>query len=170
MCGARHFQGPGLLQHCHDMGDEYHTATAFYLTTLFKNGIGLTQAAVHHGTNDQSRKTADANKQISGRYYQSVDSQGSDHPYQVNESIVDNACDTVGDLAICNGVEKNDVFTSVEQDAENQAKDVQAESVFADNSEIKDTSTLYGQELPGQRSSVFSFAGMQYDLIRCRKK
>ncbi len=52
----------------------------------------MTQAAVHHGTNDQSRKTAE---QISGRYYQSVDSQESDHPYQVNESIVDNACDTV---------------------------------------------------------------------------
>ena len=57
--GLRHFQGPGLLQHCCDRGDEYHTATAFYLTTLFKNGIGLTQAAVHHGTNDQSRKTAE---------------------------------------------------------------------------------------------------------------
>jgi hypothetical protein len=50
-------------------------------------------AAVHHGTNDQSRKTAE---QISGCYYQSVDSQEPDHPYQVNENIVDNACDTVG--------------------------------------------------------------------------
>ncbi len=70
----------------------------------------------------------------------------------MNESIVDNACDTVGDLANCDGVEKNDVFTSVEQDAENQAKDVQAESIFADSSDIKDTSTLYGQELPGQRT------------------
>jgi hypothetical protein len=69
----------------------------------------LTQAAVHHGTNDQSRKTAE---QMSGRYYKSVDSQESDHPYQVNESIVDNACDTVG----------------------------------------KDTSTISGQELPGQRT------------------
>ncbi len=114
--------------------------------------MGLTQAAVHHGTNDQSRKTADANKQISGHYYQSVDSQESDLPYQVNESIVDNACDTVGDLAICDGVEQNDTFTSVEQDAKNQAKDVQAESIFADNSEIKDTSMLSGQELPGQRA------------------
>ncbi len=130
MCGARHFQGPCFLQHCCNKGDEYHTTTAFYLTTLFKNGIGLIQAAVHHVTNDQSRKTADANKRISGRFYQSVDSQGSDHPYQVNESIVGNACDNVGDLAICDGVEKNDVFTSVEQDAENQAKDVQAESNF----------------------------------------
>jgi hypothetical protein len=36
VCGAKHFQGPGLLQHCHGKGDEYHTATAFYLTTLFK--------------------------------------------------------------------------------------------------------------------------------------
>jgi hypothetical protein len=55
--------------------------------------MGLTQAAVHHGTNDQSRKTAE---QISGGCYQSVDSQESDYPYQVNESIVDNACDAVG--------------------------------------------------------------------------
>jgi hypothetical protein len=29
---------------------------------------------------------------------------------------------------------------------------VQAESIFADSSEIKDTSTLYGQELPGQQA------------------
>ncbi len=113
MCGVRHIQDSGLLQHCHDRGDAYHTATAFFLTTLFKNGIGLTQAAVHHGTNDQSRKTADAIKQISGCYYQSVDREGSDHPYQLNESIVDNACDTVGDLANCDGVKKNDVFTCV---------------------------------------------------------
>jgi hypothetical protein len=62
VCGARHFQGPGLLQHCCSKGDEYHTATAFYLTALFKNGMGLTQAAVHHGGNDQSRKTVDANE------------------------------------------------------------------------------------------------------------
>ncbi len=32
VCRARHFQGPGLLQHCRSKGDEYHTATAFYLT------------------------------------------------------------------------------------------------------------------------------------------
>ncbi len=68
VCGARHFQGPGLLQHCRSKGDEYHTATAFYLTTLYKKGMGLTQVAVHHGINDQSRKTVDANEQISGRY------------------------------------------------------------------------------------------------------
>jgi hypothetical protein len=35
VCGARHFQGPGLLQHCRNKGDDYHTAPAFYLTTLF---------------------------------------------------------------------------------------------------------------------------------------
>ncbi len=35
VCEAKHFQGPGLLQHCCNKGDEYHTATAFYLTTLF---------------------------------------------------------------------------------------------------------------------------------------
>jgi hypothetical protein len=89
VCGARHFQGPGLLQHCRNKGDEYHTATAFYLTTLFKKGMRLTQAAVHHGENDQSRKTVDANKQISDCYYQSVDSKKSDHLKKVNESIVD---------------------------------------------------------------------------------
>ncbi len=86
---GRHFQGPGLLQHCCSKGDEYHTATAFYLTTLYKKGMGLTQAAVHHGTNDQSRKTVNANEQMSGRYYQSSHSQESDHLNQVNESIVD---------------------------------------------------------------------------------
>ncbi len=46
---GKHFQGTGLLQHCHDKGNEYHTATAFYLTTLFKKGMRMTQAAVHHG-------------------------------------------------------------------------------------------------------------------------
>jgi hypothetical protein len=86
MCGAIHFQGPGLLQHCRNKGDEYHTATAFYLTTLFKKGMGLTQAAVHHEENDQSRNMIDANEQISDRYYQSVDSKESDHLNQVNEN------------------------------------------------------------------------------------
>jgi hypothetical protein len=62
VCGARHFQGPSLDQHCCMKGDEYHTATAFYLTTMFKKGMELTQALVHHEENDQSRKTADANK------------------------------------------------------------------------------------------------------------
>ncbi len=33
----------------------------------------------------------------------------------MNESIVDKACDTVGDLTICDDVEKNDAFTSIEQ-------------------------------------------------------
>ncbi len=146
MCGARHFQGPGLLQHCRDKGDEYHTATTFYLTTLFKKEMGLTQAAVHHEENDQSRNIVDANEQISDRYYQSVDSKESDCLNQVNESIVDKACDTVGDLAICDDVEKNDAFTSIRQEsqgdigvadyntssneriiAKNQAKDVQDE-------------------------------------------
>jgi hypothetical protein len=60
VCGARHFQGPDLLQHCHNKGDEYHTATAFYLTTLYKKGMKLTQAAVHHEENDQSRNIVDA--------------------------------------------------------------------------------------------------------------
>ncbi len=113
VCGARHFQGPGLLQHCRNKGDEYHTATAFYLTTLFKKGMGLTHAAVHHEGNDQSRNIVDANEHISDPYYQSVDSKESDHLNQKNESIVDKACDTVRDLAICDDVEKNDAFTSI---------------------------------------------------------
>ncbi len=116
VCGARHFQGPGLVQHCGRKGDEYHTATAFYLTTLLKKGMGLTPAAVHHGENDQSRKTVDANEQISDCYYQFVDSQESDHLNQVNKNIVDKACDTVRDLAVCDDVEKNDAFTSIEQE------------------------------------------------------
>jgi hypothetical protein len=118
VCGARHFQGPGLLQHCHNKDDIYHTATAFYLTTLFKKGMGLTQAAVHHEENDQSRNIVDANEQISDWYYQSVDSKESDHLNQVNESIVDKACDNVGDLAICDDVEKNDAVPSIRQESQ----------------------------------------------------
>jgi hypothetical protein len=80
MCGIRPFQGSSLIQH-----------------------LGLTQATVHHGKNDQSRKTVDANKQISGCYYQSIDSQESDHLNQVNENIEYKACD-------------NDAFISVEKE------------------------------------------------------
>ncbi len=36
LCEVRPFQGSTLLQNCGGKGDEYHTATAFYLTTLFK--------------------------------------------------------------------------------------------------------------------------------------
>jgi hypothetical protein len=60
----RLFQGRSLIQHCVAKGNEYHTATAFYLRTLFKKGMGLTQTAVNHGENDQSRKTLDANEKI----------------------------------------------------------------------------------------------------------
>jgi hypothetical protein len=70
------------------------------------------------GKNGQPRKTVDANKQISDCYYQSVDSKESDHLNQVNESIVDKTCDTVGDLAICDDVEKNDAFTNIEQESQ----------------------------------------------------
>jgi hypothetical protein len=78
--------------------------------------MGLTQAAVYHGEYDQSRKTVDANERVSDHCYQSVDSQESDHLNQVNENIVDKACDTVRDLAVCDDVEKNDAFKSVEQE------------------------------------------------------
>ncbi len=93
VCAARQVHGQGLLQHCHDKGDDYHEAAAFYLTNLFKYGTGLTQAALHHGTNDQLRMTAEGN---SGRYFQDNDSQESSHPNQVIESKFDNAGDTVG--------------------------------------------------------------------------
>jgi hypothetical protein len=33
-----------------------------------------------------------------------------------HENIVDKACDTVGDLVVCDDVEKNDAFTSIEQE------------------------------------------------------
>ncbi len=58
VCAERQFHGQGLLQHCCDKGDDYHEAAAIYLTNLFKIGTGLTQAALHHGTNDQLRMTA----------------------------------------------------------------------------------------------------------------
>ncbi len=73
--------------------------------------MGLTQVSLHHEENDQSRKTVDANKQISDCYYQYVDSQESGHLNNAN--IVDKACDTVQNLAVCDDVEKNDAFTSV---------------------------------------------------------
>jgi hypothetical protein len=78
--------------------------------------MGLTQVAVHHGENDQSRKTVDASKQISDHYYQSIESKESDHLNQVNKNIVDKACDPVRDLAVCDDVENNDAFTSIEQE------------------------------------------------------
>ena len=53
----------------------------------------MTQAALHHGTNDQLRMTAEGN---SGRYFQDIDSQESNHPNQVIESILDNGGVTVG--------------------------------------------------------------------------
>jgi hypothetical protein len=77
LCGIKPFQAYSLIHHCELKGDEYHTATAFYLKILFgasrKNkgmliNRGIKHAAVHHGksVHDQSRKTVDANEQISG--------------------------------------------------------------------------------------------------------
>jgi hypothetical protein len=81
-------QGHSLIQHCESKGDEYHTSTTFYLITMFgasgKKGMpinrGVKHAAVHHGksVDDQSRKTVDANEQISGQYYQPVNSEESE--------------------------------------------------------------------------------------------
>jgi hypothetical protein len=44
------------------------------------------------------------------------------------------------------------IYSNGQVNAENQAKDLQAESMFADSSEMKDTSTLSGQKLPGQHA------------------
>jgi hypothetical protein len=125
LCGMNPFHGHSLIQHCELKSNEYHTATAFYLKTLFgasrKNGMpidrGFKQAAVHQGksVDDQSRKTADANKQV-GRYFQSVNSQESDHVNKVNEDVDNKARDLVGDLVICGDLEKNDASTSIEQE------------------------------------------------------
>jgi hypothetical protein len=89
----------------------------------------------------------------------------------VNENVANKAGDIVGDLFVNDDLEMNDASTRVEQEfqvdigasdynmhsderikVENQAKDVQAESIFADGSEMKDTSTLSGQELPCQHT------------------
>ncbi len=116
LCGMKRFQGQSLIQHCEGKGDAYHTATAFYLRTLFKTGMGLTQTAIHHGKNGQSRKTVDANKQISGQYYQPVDSQESNHVNKVNENVENKAGDIGENLAVYDDLEKNDASTSVEQE------------------------------------------------------
>ncbi len=119
LCGMKPFQGHSLSQHCDLNGNEYHTATAFYLKTLFgasriKKGMpvnrGFKQAAAHQGKSvyDQSRKTVDANKQISGRYYQPVNSEESDHVNKVHEDVENKAGDRVGDLVIYDDLEKND--------------------------------------------------------------
>jgi hypothetical protein len=76
----------------------------------------LIQAAVHCEKNDQSRKAFDANKQISGRYYQPDDSQESDHVNKVHENIENKAGDIVGDLVVYDDLEMNDASTSVEQE------------------------------------------------------
>jgi hypothetical protein len=127
-----------LLQHCEGQGDEYHTATAFYLRTLFKKGMQFTQAAVHHGKNDQSRKAVDANEPISGCYYHPVDIQESDHVNKVNENV--ETGDIVGDLVVNDDLEMNDASTSIEQQ-------LQVYVGPSDHAELDS-----GQELPGQRA------------------
>ncbi len=89
----RRFHGQGLLQHCRDKGDDYHLATAYYLTNLFTNKARLAQTALHLGINDQLRLTAEENF---GRHFQDIDSQESNHLNQVNERLLYNAGDNVG--------------------------------------------------------------------------
>jgi hypothetical protein len=143
----------------------------FIVEHCLKKGMGLTQATVYRGKNDQSRKAVSANKHISCHYYQHVDSQESDHVNKVNENVENKAGDIVGDLVVNDDLEMNDASTSIDLEfqgnigasdynldsdescnVENQAKDVQAESIFADCPEVKDTFTLSGQELPGQHA------------------
>ena len=79
---------------------------------------GFRQAAflLEKSVDDQSRKTVDANIQISCWYYQLVNSQESDHVNKVNEDIDNKAGDRVGDLVIYDDLEKNDASTSIEQE------------------------------------------------------
>jgi hypothetical protein len=80
----------------------------------------------------------------------------------VNESVENKAGDIVGDLVVYDDLEKNDASTSIEQEyqgdigasdnadidsdeqinVENQASNVQKESIFADSLEMKDTPTF----------------------------
>ncbi len=83
-CLSRRFHGQGLLQHCCDKGDDYHSATFYCLTNLFNNKSRSAQTALHHGINDQLRLTAEEN---SGCYFQDIDSQESNHLNQVNKKI-----------------------------------------------------------------------------------
>jgi hypothetical protein len=92
-CLSRRFRGQGLLQHCHDKGDDYHSATFYYLTNLFNNKSRSAQTALHHGINDQLRLTAEEN---SGRYFHNIDSQESNHLNQVNKRLIVNTGDNVG--------------------------------------------------------------------------
>jgi hypothetical protein len=72
----------------------------------------------------------------------------------VNESIVDKACDTVGDLAICDDMKMCGALISIEQESQgdigkadyNTSSD---EQIIAEN-QAKDVQD--GQELPGQRT------------------
>jgi hypothetical protein len=47
-CSPRRFHGLGLLQHCQDKGDDYHSATFYYLTNLFNTKSRSAQTALHH--------------------------------------------------------------------------------------------------------------------------
>jgi hypothetical protein len=77
----------------------------------------------------------------------------------VNESIADKACGTVGDLAICDDVEKNDAFTNIEQETQGDigVSDCNTsfdEQIIAEN-QVKDVQDE--QELPGQHTHQFSW-------------
>ncbi len=53
----------------------------------------MTQIALHHGINDQSRLTTE---EKSRRYFQDIDSQELNHLNQVDKRLVDNVGDNVG--------------------------------------------------------------------------
>ncbi len=56
--------------------------------------------------------------------------------------MVDKACDTVGNLAVCDDVKKNDTFTSVEQEPDCTLDSVKVNTVGGAN----DTNGHSGQE------------------------
>jgi hypothetical protein len=70
------------------------------------------------------------------------------------ESVVDKACDTVGDLAICDDVEKNDAFTSIRQESQGDI-DVSDYNIYWDEyffAENQAKNVQDEQEYPGQRT------------------
>jgi hypothetical protein len=70
----------------------------------------------------------------------------------VNEKVMDKACDTVKNLAVCDVVKKNDAFTSIEQKFQGDigVSDSNTSSDEELNAENQMKDVQYEQELPGQ--------------------
>jgi hypothetical protein len=140
-CTTRRFHGQGLLQHCRDKGDDYHSATSYYLTNLFNNKSRLAQTALHHGINDQLRLTAEEN---SVRYFQdnkatdtNVDpSKDSKHVADVENSIVDERD------GIFNNVEVN-TAVAVRYDTHGHTSEESVVMIDAENHAIDEHEVVY---------------------------